>query len=179
MIAIAAFGRQVQHIIGIGHLPAHPVFDLFAEAALHSRVIAPFIRLAEIAQARAAPIAHRYTHGVLVHSKMLASGEMQAAFPTITEAIGPLARIAVALMPHIFFCPQPALFAHRQNKLKHVGMTFAIHYALFNVEDKRPLIFQDSFEFAGYRKKPLDILVGRYPAISILALVCIGRRGDN
>ncbi len=50
---------------------------------------------------------------------------------------------------------------------------------LFEVPDKRTFWFQDALEFQRDGEKPLDVLFGWNPSVSVLATVRVWRRGDD
>src|ERR1017187_2479394 len=85
------------------------------------------IRLAQITKARMSPVAHRNTHGVLVHGEVPILREMQAALPRITKPVWPFSRIAIPFVPNIFLGPEPTLSSHAENGVDHIRVSFAIN----------------------------------------------------
>lgn len=147
MVFIAAFSGKMENIVGVDHLTANPVRYIFTKAATYTRIIAPHISFTEVFKSCFMPVTNWHHDTFLVHIETTLLIELEQALPTVTETIGPLTRMAIALMPDKFFSPQPALSAHGHNKLKDVGVPFAVHYFFFDIENKRAFWFQYTLEF--------------------------------
>jgi len=136
MAFVRALGRKMEDIGRVRHVTANPVGNLFAETALHLGIVPPLVRLAQVPESGEAPIPHRDHYGVLEHFEFARLGKMQTPLPRIPETVWPLAGVAVALVPDVFFRPKPALFPQGQDQFKDVNMPLPLFCFLFDVEDK-------------------------------------------
>ena len=169
----------MEHIGRVGHFSPYPVGNIFAEAAACFRLVADLVYFAEVPQASVLPVAHGHHHFFLIHAELLGLGEMQQAFPGVSESVGPLAGVAVLLVPDVFLCPEPALVAHRHDQLHHIGAALAADHSLFDIEHERACGLEHSQKLLGDRQKPLHIVIGRNAPVGVLALVGIRRRGED
>ena len=179
MVLVAALGRQMQHIRRIGHIAADPVGDLLAESALHARVVAALVGVAEILQSRVPPVAHRHHHRILVHRELLRLGEVQASLPRIAKPVGPFAGMTILLVPDVLLRPKPSLLAQLENEIEHVRVPLAVGDALFDVEDERAGRLEHAKQLLADRQEPIDIFIDRNAAVGLFALIGVGRRGDD
>jgi hypothetical protein len=71
------------------------------------------------------------------------------------------------------------LLTHREDEFQHIGVSLAVDDALLDVQHERPRRLEDALQLGGDGQEPLDILVGVDAAVDMLALVGVGRRGDD
>ncbi len=104
---------------------------------------------------------------------------MDAPLPRIAESVGPLARIAVALVPDVLLGEAPSAFAHLDDELHHVSVALAIDDPFLDVQDEGARGLEHAVQAVCDRHEPLDVVVGVHAPIGCLTLVGIGGRRDD
>lgn len=136
MIFVATFGCQMKHVGRVSHRALDPVGDVLSETAAHLRIESHYIVFAQRFESRIRPIPHRHHDRFLVHFELARFGEVQATFPGIAKTVRPLARIAILLVPDVFFSPEPSLFAHGKNQFEDISVPFAVFRLFLDIQDK-------------------------------------------
>ena len=177
MIAVAALGSPVQNIGRIDHIPPQPVGYFLAETAAHFGLVPDKIGFAQVVHPIIVPVAHRHHHRLLIHLELPLLVELQQPLPRIPKPVGPLAGIAVFLVPDELLRPQPTLLSQRQDQLEDIGMPLPINRPFLDVQDKGAGRFQHPAQLGGNGQKPLPIVIGLNPAVGSGPLVGVRRRG--
>lgn len=166
MIPIACFGSQMQYIRRVCFITANPIGNIFTKSAADLRVKPDNIILTEMFQSCLCPVSHRHHYGFLIHVELSGFIKLKAPFPCVTEAVWPLTRMTIFLMPNEFFCPKPPLTAKFKNQLDNIGMSLPVNNLFFNVKYERSFRFKNSEKLFAAREKPPDVLIRRNPAVS-------------
>ena len=111
MVFVAALGGKMQHIAWICLFPVSPICDIFPKTASNLRIIANHVVFTQAFQTSLFPIPHGDHHLILKHLEMSLFCEVDAFFPSIAKPIRPFARMAIFLVPNVFFRPEPSLLA--------------------------------------------------------------------
>jgi hypothetical protein len=175
MVLVRAFGRKMEHVGRVRHVPANPVGNLLPESALDFGIVPPFVRLAQILEPGVSPVPHWDHDLILKHFEVARFAEMQTPLPRIPETVGPLARVTVALVPDVFLCPEPALIPQRQDQFQDVNMPLPPLRLFFDIEDKTARWFQNPQKLVTPGQKPFDIFFRFNPPVSFAPLVRVWR----
>ena len=118
----------------------------------------PIVR-SEFLEATRRPFTYRLLHGLLIHRKRGAAVELEEAFPTIAEAVRPVARSGVLLVPDEFLRPAPAVLLQGEDEPENIGVPLTSDDTLLDVEDEGAVVPQDAPQMARHRYEPLHIVV--------------------
>ena len=154
--------------------PVDPVCHPLAKSAADSGRVPCLVSRAEVLQSPSRPFPHRQHHCLLVHLEFAGLVELEQSLPGIPEAVGPLAGVAVLLVPDELLRPQPPLLLHLQHKLNDVRMTFAANCLFFDVQDERPIRLENTKQFGRGWQKPFDVLVWVDTSVRVTRLSAYG-----
>jgi hypothetical protein len=73
------------------------------------------------------------------------SREVEAPLPRIAESVWPFARVAVLLVPNVFFSPKPSLTSQGKHEFDYVSVTLAVDRNLLDVEYEGTLRLENAF----------------------------------
>lgn len=135
--------------------------------------LAVFFR--EVDQPGRRPVAYGNADRILVHLEVFGQREVEAAFPRVTESVGPLAWVAILLVPDVLLYPTPALVSEGEDEFEYVGMPFAIVGTLLDVQDEGAIRLQHSFQFLCYWKEPVYVVIESGPLVGTLPVIPIRR----
>src|SRR5258708_7577808 len=124
--------KNVRWVHGV---PISPVFNFATESTLRRRFQPLTVIDRGCFKSFLRPLADGNTNGVLIHFESLLLRKVQTSFPRIPKSIGPLSRSTVLLVPDVFLNPAPSLLLQSKNKFEDIGVAFAIHRFLFDVEN--------------------------------------------
>src|SRR2546421_1004378 len=104
---------------------------------------------------------------------------MEAVFPAVAQARGPVAGHRVLLMPNVVIYREPSAFAQSLDGAPDVAVAHAFDDLVLDVEDEAARRLQRFEERLVERHEPLDELVRVYAVVVPVARVRVGRRGDD
>ncbi len=159
MIFVVTFRCQMNHIGRISHVAGKPVGNVFAETTSHPGIVTNSIGFTQVFQPSLSPISHRNHYRFLVHGKSFTLVELKQPFPSVSEAVRPLAGIAIFFVPNKLLCPKPALFAHFENQFKNIRTAFALYNLFFDIQNECASWFEYPPQLQRNREKPLHISV--------------------